>query len=29
MNYKIENDITLKEGDGTSKEVVNMSEKIK
>lgn len=28
MNYKIENDITLKEGDGTSKEVVNMSEKI-
>lgn len=28
MNYKIENDITLKESDGTSKEVVNMSEKI-
>lgn len=27
MNYKIENDITLKESDGTSKEVINMSEK--
>lgn len=27
MNYKIENDITLKESDGTSEEVINMSEK--